>query len=101
MQNKFRVLKAVLTAKDIPGINQVGGIIEDEELLVSGKVEFIGEPIGIVVAEKKSIAKKAVNKIKVDYEKLPAIIDPREAFKKGQLIMPPRTFSLGDVENLE
>jgi len=89
----------VLTAEDIPGRNQIGGIIEDEELLASGKVEFIGQPVALVVADKKSIANEAVKKIKIDYKELPAITDPREAYKKGQLIIPPRTFSLGDTEN--
>jgi len=30
---------------------------------------------------------------------LPVITDPREAYKAGNLIVPPRTFTLGDVEN--
>ncbi len=92
-------VKAIFTAEEIPGRNQIGGIIEDEELLASGKVEFIGQPVALVVAEKKSIANEAVKKIKIDYKELPAITDSREAYKKGHLIVPPRTFSLGDTEN--
>lgn len=92
-------VKVVLTADDIPGKNQIGGIIEDEELLASGKVEFIGQPVALLVADKKSIANEAAKKIKIDYKELPAITDPREAYKKGWLIIPPRTFSLGDTEN--
>ncbi len=75
-------VRAVLTSKDIPGINQVGGIIPDETLFAEGEVEFVGEPIGIVVADSYEIAKKAVKKIKIDYEKLPAVFDPREHLKK-------------------
>lgn len=92
-------VRAVLTSKDIPGINQVGGIIPDETLLAEDEVHFAGEPIGIVVADSFEIAKKAVNKIKIDYEKLPAVFDPREAFEKGKLIMPPRIFSFGNVDD--
>ena len=92
-------VKVVITAEEIPGRNQIGGIIEDEELLASGKVEFIGQPVALVVAEKKSIANEAANKIKIDYKELPVITDSREAYKKGHLIIPPRTFSLGDTEN--
>ncbi len=91
-------VKAILTAKDIPGINQVGGIIPDETLFAENEVHFVGEPIGIVIADSIETAKKAVNKIKVDYENLTVIVDPREAFEKCKLIMPPRTFSFGNVE---
>jgi xanthine dehydrogenase large subunit len=93
-------VRAVLTSKDIPGINQVGGIIPDETLFAEGEVHFVGEPIGIVVADSLEIARKAVNKIKVDYEKLPPVFDPREAYKKGKLIMPPRIFSFGNVDTI-
>ena len=90
----------VLIAKDIPGINQIGGIIQDEELLADEKVDFIGQPIAVIIAETKEQAKQALSSIKIDYEKLPAIFDPRVAAKKGYLIAPSRTFNLGDVDSV-
>ncbi|MCZ7603314.1 MAG: molybdopterin-dependent oxidoreductase [Melioribacteraceae bacterium] len=89
----------VITYKDIPGENQIGNIIPDEHLLAEGTVQFIGEPIAIVIAETEMIAKKAKSKIKIEYEELTPITDPREAYEKGSLIIPPRIFSMGDVEN--
>lgn len=91
-------VKAIFTAKDIPGINQVGGIIPDETLFAEDEVQFVGEPIGIVIADSIEIAKRAVGKIKIDYEPLTAIFDPREAYAKGKLIIPPRIFSSGNVD---
>ena len=91
-------VKIILTSKDIPGINQVGGIIPDETLFAENEVHFVGEPIGIVVADSYDIARKATAKINIEYEKLPAVFDPREAFEKGKLIMPPRIFSFGNVD---
>jgi len=88
----------VLTADDIPGENQIGNIIQDEQLLAQNEVHYRGQPIAIVVAENSDLARKAVKNIAVEIEELPAIVDPREAFKKGQLIAPSRTFSLGDVD---
>src|SRR5688500_4893493 len=41
----------VITAKDITGENQIGGIIPDEPLLADGEVHFQGMPIAIVIAE--------------------------------------------------
>ena len=91
-------VKSILTAKDIPGINQVGGIIPDETLFAEDEVQFVGEPIGIVIADSIETAKKAVRKIKIDYEPLPVIFDPREAYKNSSLIMPPKIFSSGNVD---
>jgi xanthine dehydrogenase large subunit len=87
----------IFTAKDIPGENQVGGIIPDEELLASTHVHFCGMPIALVVAESDEIARAAVKKIKVEIEPLAIITDPREAKEKGELIIPPRVFQLGDT----
>jgi xanthine dehydrogenase large subunit len=89
----------IFTYKDIPGKNQVGGIIQDEPLLAEDEVSFIGEPLAIVIAESKALAKQAFKKIGIKIDPLPVIIDPREAYAKGKLIQPPRTFALGDVDS--
>ena len=88
----------IFTAKDIPGENQIGGIIPDEELLAKDYVHFCGMPVALVVAESEGAARMAVKKIKVEIEPLPVITDPREAKEKGELIIPPRTFQLGDTD---
>ena len=87
----------IFTANDIPGENQIGGIIPDEELLASTHVHFCGMPIALVVAESDEAAREGLKKIKVEIERLPVITDPREAKEKGELIIPPRTFQLGDT----
>ena len=96
---KIKGVVKIFTYKDIPGENQVGGIVPDEELLANTHVHFCGMPIALVVAETEEIARAATQKIKVEIEPLPAITDPREAKEKGELIIPPRTFKLGDVDN--
>ncbi len=89
---------SIITHKDIPGENQIGGIIQDEPLLAEGEVHFQGQPIVLVIAETEAIAHAAVKKIKVEIDPLPVIVDPREAFAKGELLSTPRTFSLGDTK---
>lgn len=88
----------IITAEDIPGMNQIGGIIADEPLLAEGEVHFWGQPIALVLAETEAQAQAAAHKIQVEIEKLPVLTDPREAQKVGSLIMLPRTFNLGDAE---
>ena len=86
----------VLTHKDITGENQIGGIIQDEPLFADIAVHFCGMPIALVLAETSEAARYALKKIKVEIEPLPVITDPREAAAKGELIVPPRTFKMGD-----
>lgn len=89
----------IFTYKDCPGRNQIGGIIEDEELLAEHHVHFCGMPVAFVVAESEELAHAAIKKIKIEIEPLHIITDPREAKEKSELIIPPRTFKLGDAEN--
>ena len=87
----------IFTARDITGENQIGGIVPDEPLLADHKVDFCGMPVAFVVAETDEAARAAVKKIKIEIEHLPVITDPRVAQAKGELIIPPRTFVLGDT----
>jgi xanthine dehydrogenase large subunit len=89
----------IFTAADIPGQNQIGGIVPDEELLASTHVHFCGMPIALVIAESEEAARAAAKKIKAEISPLPVITDPREAKAKGELIIPPRTFQLGDTNS--
>ena len=88
----------VITAKDIIGENQIGGIIPDEPLLADGEVHFQGMPIAIVLAESEELARKAAKKITADIEPLDPVLDPRVAAANGDLIVPPKRFKLGDPD---
>ncbi|MBO2009564.1 xanthine dehydrogenase molybdopterin binding subunit [Hymenobacter negativus] len=86
----------VLTAADIPGINQIGGIVADEPLLAEGHVHFRGQPVALVLARTEAQAHAALKLIKVEIDPLPIITDPRVAAAQGEFIVPPRTFKIGD-----
>jgi aerobic carbon-monoxide dehydrogenase large subunit len=49
------------------------------QLLAVGKVRFVGEPVAAVVAENKYIARDAADLIEIDYETLPAVVNPEKA----------------------
>ncbi|NLH61415.1 MAG: molybdopterin-dependent oxidoreductase [Ignavibacteriales bacterium] len=87
----------ILTYKDIPGENQIGSIIKDEPLFAERYVHYIGQPIALIVAKSRHLAIKARKKIEIRYIPSEVITDPREAFKKGSLIAPPRVFACGDT----
>jgi len=89
----------IITHEDIPGQNQIGGIILDEQLFASTEVHFVGQPIALIIAESDQIAFEARKLIEIEISKKDVIVDPREAQQIDQLIIPPRTFKLGDTEN--
>jgi xanthine dehydrogenase large subunit len=91
-------VKDIVTAGDIPGENQIGGIVPDEELLASHEVHYIGQPIAIVIADTALHARHAAEKITAEIDPLPVITDVREAFEKHELIIPPMHFALGDTD---
>jgi len=88
----------ILTADDIPGHNQIGGIVPDEPLLAHGHVHFRGQPVALALARTEHQVQAALKLIQVDIEPLPVITDPRVAAAQGELIVPPRTFRIGDSE---
>jgi xanthine dehydrogenase large subunit len=87
----------IFTYKDVTGENQIGGIVPDEPLFADHEVHFCGMPVAFVVADSIDAARAAVKKIKVTIEPLRVITDPREAQALGELIIPPRTFQLGNT----
>jgi len=58
----------IFSAEDIPGINQVGVILKDQPLFADKIVRFIGDSIGIAIAETESAAKLIADKVKIEYE---------------------------------
>ncbi len=86
---------AILTAKDIPGENQVGSILPDEPLFAEDTIHYWGQPAGLIIAISDFVCRKARAKITFDFDPLPVVTDPREAFRKNLFIVPPRTFRTG------
>jgi xanthine dehydrogenase large subunit len=88
----------VFTADDIPGENQIGGIIQDEELLAKSSLHYVGQPIAFIVADTVRQAREALRQVILDVDELPAVFDAREAAARGDLIAPSRSLACGDVE---
>jgi putative selenate reductase molybdopterin-binding subunit len=84
---------AVLTWKDIPRVvystagqsHPIPGPLDMFSL--DKKVRFVGDRVAFVAAETAEIAEAALKLIKVDYEVLPAIIDPTKAMDEDAIII--------------
>ncbi len=87
----------MITASDIPGENQIGSIIPDEELLSSQEIHFMGQAIAIIVAKSLNSAYMIRDEVHVEYDEYKAITDPRVAFNSGNIIGESRKFQCGDI----
>jgi len=92
-----RGVVAVLTAQDIPGLNDCGPIIHDDPILADGLVQYIGQPIFIVVADSHDNARRAARLAVVDYDDLPAILTPQAARAAASYVLPPMRLARGDA----
>jgi carbon-monoxide dehydrogenase large subunit len=54
--------------------------------LASGKVRYVGEPVAVVVATTAATALDAADLVWVDYEALPAVVDPRASLEDEVLL---------------
>ncbi|MFN3985447.1 MAG: xanthine dehydrogenase molybdopterin binding subunit [Rhodocyclaceae bacterium] len=86
----------VLTATDLPGVNDCGPIIHDDPILADATVHYVGQPIFAVVAETHDLARRAARLAKIDYAPLPALLDPLEAKRQQAFVLPPMQLVRGE-----
>ncbi|MBN2257344.1 MAG: xanthine dehydrogenase family protein molybdopterin-binding subunit [Anaerolineaceae bacterium] len=80
-------VKAIVTGKDYPGYT--GLYLQDRQVFATEKTRCVGEPVVGVAAITEELAEKALDLIDVEYEPMPAVLDPEfGASKESPLIHP-------------
>lgn len=74
---------AVVTARDIPGINRLGKTRFDQPILADDKVRSYLDAVVLIAAEDEQAAREAESKIVWDFEPLPAVFSIDEALALG------------------
>ena len=59
----------------------------DHRAVASDVVRYVGEPVAVVVARDRYVARDAADAIHIEYEELPAVIDPEEAMKGSPCVI--------------
>ena len=72
-------VNAVLTHEDVPGGTATGSSRPDQPVLAADVVRYQGEPVAIVAADHPEAARRAAERIEVDYELLEPLTDPEAA----------------------
>jgi CO/xanthine dehydrogenase Mo-binding subunit len=70
---------AVLTHDDVPGRKVYGLEFSDQPVLAFERVRYFGEPVALVAADHPEQARRAAERIRVDYEPLDPVVDPEQA----------------------
>ncbi|ALC82270.1 xanthine dehydrogenase subunit D [Bacillus gobiensis] len=76
-------VKAVITYKDVPGMNRFGIVFPDQPVLCEDRVRYVGDAIAAVAAKTEDIAVQALSFIEVEYEPLQVVDDPEKALEPG------------------
>jgi CO/xanthine dehydrogenase Mo-binding subunit len=70
---------AVLTHEDVPGEKFYGLDLKDQPVLAIDQVRYQGEAVALVAADHPETARRARDRIRVDYDVLKPVTDPRRA----------------------
>jgi CO/xanthine dehydrogenase Mo-binding subunit len=71
----------VLTAADLSDILKSPPTSRAREVLAHGVARYCGQPIAVVIAESEAAAEDAVALVEVQYQELPAVLDPDAALQ--------------------
>jgi len=98
---------AVLTWRDVPGLNRFGIARQDQPVFCEDRVRYVGDAVAAVAAETLEIAQHALDLIEVTYEPLPVVDDPELALRPETPRLHPegnvlhrKTFRTGPVDEI-
>jgi len=72
---------AILTARDIPGVNKDVKTIADQPFLAEDRARTVMDALALVAAESEAAAQAALHTIRLDLQPIPAVFDPVEALQ--------------------
>jgi CO/xanthine dehydrogenase Mo-binding subunit len=73
----------VIDHHDVPGLNRVKILINDQPFFAEDRVNYIGEPLLLVVGPKKQRILELLAAVRVDYEDLLPVLTMEDAEKPG------------------
>ncbi len=88
---------AVLTAADVPGVNQVGAVLPDQPLLAVDRIRMVGDRLAVVAAWTPEAAWDAAREVEGRYEALPGVHDPETALAPGSPSVHPGGNLVGEL----
>ena len=88
----------VLTAKEVPGVNDVSPFAGDDPMFADGLVQYYGQSLFAVAADTMAQARAAARLAVVEYEDRPALLTVDQAMEAKSFLEPPYTMQRGDAK---
>ncbi len=92
----FPGVTIAITAKDIPGLKDIGPLKPGDPLLVEDIVEFFGQPLLAVAAGDHDTARQAAMAAIIEYEPLEPVLCVEQALQTEHFVSEPHTHKRGD-----
>ena len=89
---------AVMTAENVPGINDCSPIAGDDPIFASDIVSYVGQSVFAVAAVDMASAQAAIDLAKIKYEVLSPILTIDEAMQAGAFLGAAATIETGDAD---
>ena len=87
---------AVITAADVPGVNDIGGVLKDDPIFTERLVQYVGHSIFAVAAVTMEHARRAAQLAEIEYEDLEPVLDVDTALRKESFVLPTNHMGHGD-----
>lgn len=94
----FAGVVKIITGKEFSSL--FGACISDQTPLAVDKVRYVGEPVAVVIADTEFIARKALKKIKVEYEDQKVLLDPFEAARDSKNLIHPKSNTYHRIDSI-
>ncbi|MEM6471645.1 MAG: xanthine dehydrogenase molybdopterin binding subunit, partial [Planctomycetota bacterium] len=89
---------AVFSHRDVDGKNIFGPIFHDEVFLIDDEIAYLGQPVVVVAATSRTIARQAARMIKIECKAAEPILSVEDAIEAGTYLGPVRKIQRGEVE---
>ena len=93
----------IITYKDVPGENDISPTGKnDEPILIEKRVNYWGQPIFLIVATNREIARYAAKLVKIQYDEIQPVIsikDAKSSSKKPKLVTEPLRLCRGNFDD--
>ncbi|MTI17540.1 xanthine dehydrogenase molybdopterin binding subunit [Rhodobacteraceae bacterium RKSG542] len=89
---------AVLSAKDIPGINDCSPAMGDDPVFAEDEIVFHGQVVFAVVATDRDAARRACQLAKIEVEASEPVLNVAQARDAGITVLPDYLFKKGEAE---
>jgi xanthine dehydrogenase large subunit len=88
----------VLSAADIPGINDVSPVAGDDPVFAEDEVMYAGQSLFAVIADSIAVARRAAGEAVIEIDEREALISVEQALAAQSFVSPDHVMSLGDAE---